>query len=63
LKAALMTLRVGAKRHQRQVGECLREVAQGLAARAGLLGVEPQMVGVGQHALEDQPRLGAPLYR
>ena len=39
-----MTLRVGAKRHQRQVGEGLREVAEGLAAGAVLLGVEPRVL-------------------
>src|SRR5262249_9656615 len=43
---------------QCQVRERLREVAQGLAARPGLLGVQPQVVAVAQHLLEQQPGLG-----
>src|SRR5215213_107557 len=38
-----------------QVGEGLREVAQGLAAGTDLLGVEPEVVGVAEHLLEDEP--------
>ena len=43
---------------QRQVGEGLREVTQGLAARPGLLGVQPDVVAVAQHLLEPQAGLG-----
>src|SRR5581483_4267572 len=42
---------------ERDVGERLREVAQHLAAGAGLLGEQPEVVGVAQHALEEEPRL------
>src|SRR5215211_2079841 len=42
---------------QRQVGEGLGEVAQLLAGLADLLGVQAQVVGVGEHLLEDQPGL------
>src|SRR3712207_111529 len=38
-----------------QVGEGLREVAQRLAAGTDLLGVEPEVVGVAEHLLEDEP--------
>jgi hypothetical protein len=37
------------------VGEGLREVAERLAGRADLLGVQPEVVGVGEHLLEDRP--------
>ena len=40
--------------------EGLREVPQELAGRADLLGVEPEVVGVGEHFLEDEPRLVEP---
>src|SRR5581483_6924051 len=42
---------------ERDVGERLRDVAQHLAAGAGLLGERPEMVGVAEHALEEQARL------
>jgi hypothetical protein len=42
---------------QSQVGEGLGEVAQRLAAGTDLLGVEPHVVGVAQHLLEDEPSL------
>src|SRR5215204_3610071 len=40
-----------------QVREGLREVAQGLTARPDLLRIKPQVVGVGEHLLEDEPGL------
>src|SRR5215212_5335846 len=43
-----------------QVREGLGEVTEGLAARADLLGVEPQMVGVANHLLEDEARFFEP---
>src|SRR5215210_5558356 len=46
--------------YEGEVGEGLREVAQSLAAGADLLRVEPQVVGVGKHLLEDQPCLVEP---
>src|SRR5262245_61930403 len=45
---------------QGQVAERLREVAQLLPGAADLLGVQAQVVGVGEHLLEDQPRLIQP---
>ena len=42
---------------QRQVGECLREVALLVAGAADLLGVQAEVVGVGEHLLEGQPRV------
>ena len=51
---------VDGRRDQRQVGERLREVAQRLAGRADLLGVEAEVVRVGEHLLERQPRLVEP---
>src|SRR5215217_7620257 len=42
---------------QRQVGEGLGEVAQLLAGLADLLGVQAQVVGVGEHLLQGQPGL------
>src|SRR5271155_1515325 len=41
--------------YQGQMRERLREVAQRLAAGAGLLGVEAEVVGVTEHLLEEQP--------
>src|SRR4028119_72833 len=43
-----------------QVGEGLREVAQGLAGVPDLLGVQPEVVGVAEHLLEHQARLVHP---
>src|SRR5215207_4111249 len=40
-----------------QVREGLREVAQGLPAAPDLLRIKPQVVGVGEHLLEDEPGL------
>ena len=40
-----------------EVGEGLREVAEGLALGAGLLGVEAEVIGVAEHALEDDAGL------
>src|SRR5215467_6110672 len=45
---------------QRQVAERLWEVAQLLPGAADLLRIQPQMVGVGEHLLEDKPRLIQP---
>ena len=39
---------------QREVGEGLGEVAKLLAGQADLLGIEPEVVGVGEHLLEDE---------
>src|SRR5260370_27924787 len=35
----------------------LRKITQSLALMAGLLRVQPQMIGVSQHVFEQQPRL------
>ena len=40
---------------QADVGERLREVSQGLAAAAGLFGVEAKMIGIAEHLFEKQP--------
>src|SRR4051812_16163441 len=45
---------------QGQVGEGLREVAQRLAGRTDLLGVEPEVVGVAEHLLEDEAGIFEP---
>src|SRR5215212_5235648 len=42
---------------KREVGEGLGEVAQGLASTPELLGIELQMVGVGEHLLQGEARL------
>src|SRR5262249_35077383 len=42
---------------QRQMGQCLGEVPLLLAGAADLLGIQAQVVGVGEHFLERQPRL------
>ena len=42
---------------QRQVGQCLGEVSLLLPGAADLLGIQAQVVGVGEHLLERQPRL------
>src|SRR5262245_13485743 len=39
---------------QGEVSEGLGEVAQGLAARAGLLGIETEMIRVADHLLEQE---------
>src|ERR1700680_3109771 len=54
LQPAVQVERSADQSHMR---ECLREVAQRLARWSGLLGVQPQVIGVGQHLLEDEPRL------
>ena len=43
---------------QRQMRKGLREVAEQLAARTDLLGVEAEVIGVGEHLLEGESRLG-----
>ena len=45
------------RRDQPEVRERLREVAERLAARADLLRVEPEVVGVAEHLLEHEARL------
>src|SRR5262245_11540902 len=42
---------------QREVGERLREVAEVLPTMAELLAVEPQVVRVAEHLLEEEARL------
>ena len=39
---------------EREVREGLREIAKGLALRAGLFGVEAEVIGVAQHAFESR---------
>src|SRR5215467_5075069 len=51
------TVQVKRGANQSHVRERLREVAQGLARRSCLLGVQPQVVGVGKHLLENEARL------
>jgi len=38
-----------------QMRECLREVPKCFAARTCLFRVQPQVIGIGQHLLEQQP--------
>ena len=45
---------------QGQVGERLREVAQGFTAVASLFGVQAQVVSVAEHLLEEQPGVFQP---
>ena len=40
--------------------EGLGKIAERFALRAGLLGVESQMIGVAQHAFEQEPGLVEP---
>src|SRR5262249_52224070 len=42
---------------QCQVRERLREVAEVLRLRAQLLAIQPEVVGVAEHLLEEEPRL------
>src|SRR6201984_563412 len=42
---------------QPDVSKCLWEVSQRFATRTGLLGVQAEVVGVGQHLLEDEAGL------
>src|SRR5262249_38699119 len=51
------TVQVKRGADQSHVRERLREVAQRLARRSCLLGVQPQVVGVGKHLLENEARL------
>src|SRR6516225_10249106 len=51
------TVQVKRGADQSHVRERLREVAQRLARRSRLLGVQPQVVGVGKHLLEYEARL------
>ena len=51
------TIQIECCADQRKMRKCLREIAECLALRSGLLCVEPQMIGVAQHALEQQPGL------
>src|SRR5689334_16247177 len=45
---------------QGQMAERLREIAELTAGAVDLLGVQAEVVGVGEHLLEDQPRLVQP---
>src|SRR5262249_395771 len=51
------TVQVKCGADQSHVRERLREVAQRLARRSRLLGVQSQVVGVGKHLLENEARL------
>src|SRR3954447_19281705 len=53
-------IEVDRSRDQREMGECLGKVAEQLARRPDLLGVEAQVVRVGEHLLERQPGLVEP---
>src|ERR1700733_1084295 len=55
--AVQRAIQVYRRADQGQVGEGLREVPQRLTRGTNLLGVEPQVVGVGEHLLEDGPGL------
>src|SRR2546422_10318449 len=57
------TVQVKCGADQSHVRERLREVAQRLARRSRLLGVQPQVVGVGQHLFEDEARLLHPAWQ
>jgi hypothetical protein len=46
--------------YQGEVGKRLREIAEELSGRSDLFGVEAEMVPVGQHLLENQPRFVYP---
>src|SRR6266516_1574998 len=56
-RALQPTVQVERGTDQSHMRERLREVAQRLAQRPRFLGVQPQVVGVGQHLLEDEWRL------
>src|SRR5262249_32734418 len=51
------TVQVKRGADQSHVRERLREVAQRLPGRSDLLGVQPQVAGVGKHLLENEARL------
>lgn len=55
--AVKRAIQVYCRADQSQVGEGLGEVPQRLTRGADLLGVEPEMVRVGEHLLEDCPGL------
>jgi hypothetical protein len=46
--------------YQGEVGKRLREISEELSGRSNLFGVEAEVVPVGQHLLEDQPRFVYP---
>jgi hypothetical protein len=54
------TVQVKCGTDQRKMRKCLREIAECLALPSSLLGIEPEMVGIAQHALEQQPGLVQP---
>ena len=60
MPAAQCPIQIEGRADQGQMGEGLRKVAQGLAAVAGLLGVQPEVIGVTEHLLENQPGLVQP---
>jgi signal transduction histidine kinase len=53
--AVQRAVQVHGRADQGQMGQRLREVAQRLSGGADLLGVKTEMVGVGEHFLEDGP--------
>src|SRR6202047_1669228 len=59
-RAPQPTVQIERGTDQSHMRERLRKVAQRLARRPRLLGVQPQVVRVGQHLLEDEPRLLQP---
>ncbi len=52
---------VEGRANQGQMGERLREIAEGLAAGARLLGVEAEVVGITEHLLEEQAGVVQPV--
>src|SRR5262245_66055502 len=58
--AAEGTVEVESGADERQMRECLREVPKCFAARARLFRIKSQMIRVGQHLLEQKPRLFEP---
>src|SRR5437763_10320985 len=54
---AELAVEVHGRADQREMRERLREVPERLAGWADLLGVEPEVIRVGEHLLEGQPGL------
>ena len=48
------TIKIKCCTDQRKMRKCLREIAECLALPSGLLRIEPEMVGIAQHALEQR---------
>src|SRR5437667_205972 len=60
LSSTECAIQVVCRADQRKVRECLGKVSQCFSVRSCFFSEQPEVIGIGQHFLEDQPRVFEP---